>query len=131
MLGSATYSEWTKVFNPTGSYFEGSWEQGSRMLFLGNDPETGKKGGMISRIAKNKLYEFISIEHRGEIHDGIEDTESERVKLWQGSFENYTFSDKSGDTELIVELIVPKDFKEFMDTTWPEALKVLKVMCES
>lgn len=32
MLSNATYREWTSAFNP-GSYFSGSWEQGSQILF--------------------------------------------------------------------------------------------------
>ncbi|NJK87889.1 MAG: hypothetical protein HC906_19915 [Bacteroidales bacterium] len=36
MLGKDSYSEWTSIFNPSSS-FEGSWEKGSKMLFLGED----------------------------------------------------------------------------------------------
>ena len=36
MLDDKTYSEWTSVFNPT-SHFKGSWEKGSKILFLGTD----------------------------------------------------------------------------------------------
>jgi hypothetical protein len=46
MLGlsdSASYCEWTTVFNPT-SYYEGSWEKGSKIYFAGTD-ENGKRVG--------------------------------------------------------------------------------------
>jgi uncharacterized protein YndB with AHSA1/START domain len=52
MLGDRTYREWTKVFNPSGSYFEGSWDQGSKILFLGTDPETGKMGGWFLELPR-------------------------------------------------------------------------------
>jgi hypothetical protein len=81
MLEDATYREWTAPFNE-GSYYKGDWTKGSEIIFLGPDPETGKEGGMVSRIAENKKYEFISIEHLGIIKDGVEDTTSEEVKKW-------------------------------------------------
>lgn len=36
-----TYEHWTSAFNPTSTY-EGSWEKGSKILFVGFD-ENGKK----------------------------------------------------------------------------------------
>src|SRR5262245_9363061 len=53
MLDDESYREWTKAFNE-GGYYQGSWEKGSKILFLGPDPETGKEGGMVSRIADNR-----------------------------------------------------------------------------
>src|SRR5688572_4275671 len=49
MLKDATYREWTSAFNPHGSWYEGSWEEGSTIRFLGPD-ENGQVGGMVSRI---------------------------------------------------------------------------------
>jgi hypothetical protein len=49
MLGisnKSTYEQWTALFNPTSTY-EGNWEKGSKMLFIGID-EQGEKGGMVS-----------------------------------------------------------------------------------
>ena len=43
--------------------------------------------------------------------DGVEDTMSDRVQAWSGALENYTFIDKSGKTELIVEMDINKEFK--------------------
>ena len=63
MLADNTYSEWTKPFHE-GSYYEGSWEEGSEIKFLGPD-ENGGIGGMFSRIKKNDKYKFLSIEHIG------------------------------------------------------------------
>ena len=81
MLDDKQYREWTKAFNPGDkpgafSYYRGDWSKGSKMLFLGPDPETGQEGGMVSRIAENKPYEYISIEHIGIVQNGIEDTTS-------------------------------------------------------
>ena len=66
MLGissKSTYEQWTALFNPTSTY-EGSWDKGSKMLFVGVD-EKGEKGGMVSRIVENDPKRFVSIQHYG------------------------------------------------------------------
>ena len=128
MLEDRTYRIWTEEFTP-GSHYIGSWDEGSKILFLGpaND---GKLGGMISRIKENKLHKFISIEHLGEVLDGIEDTTSDRVKIWAGALENYTFIDKGDKTELVVDLDINEEFKEMFEGMWPKALQKLKSICE-
>jgi hypothetical protein len=130
MLEDKTYRVWTAPFNE-GSYYKGDWSKGSKMLFLGPNPETGKEGGMVSRIAENKLYAFISIEHLGIINDGIEDTTSEAVKEWAGALENYTFKKLDGKTELIVDMDINDEYKEMFEGMWPIALQKLKSLCEN
>lgn len=129
MLDLETYRVWTKPFCPT-SYFEGSWDEGSEMRFLGADENGGGVGGMISRIAKNRLHEFVSIEHLGMIKDGVEDFDSPEVKAWTPAFENYTFTAKDGGTEVLVELDTPDDYAEMFEEMWPKALEVLKGLAE-
>jgi hypothetical protein len=128
MLDDKTYRIWTEEFTP-GSHYVGNWSKGSKILFLGPGND-GKIGGMVSRIKDNRLYEFISIEHLGEVLDGIEDTTSDRVKIWAGALENYTFIDKNGKTELVVEMDINEEFKEMFEGMWPKALQKLKSLCE-
>ena len=126
MLEDATYREWTKPFNET-SYFEGDWSEGSKMLFLGTDKDGKVLGGMYSRIAKNIPFEYVSIEHLGEIHDGVE-------KPWPGNengFENYKLEDVAGGTEVTVDMIgTPDEYAGMMSEMWPKALEVLKAISE-
>ena len=129
MLDDKSYREWTTAFNE-GSYYKGSWEKGSKILFLGPDPESGEEGGMVSRIAENKPYEYISIEHLGIVHNGVEDTTSEEAKKWAPAFENYTFNEKDGKTEVLVDLDVDEKEAEMFSKMWPEALKKLKGIAE-
>jgi Activator of Hsp90 ATPase homolog 1-like protein len=129
MLDDQPYREWTKAFNE-GSYYKGSWEQGSKILFLGPDPKTGKEGGMVSRIAENRPYEFISIEHLGLVSEGIEDTTSEEARKWAPAYENYTFKEKDGTTELLVEMDSEESMVEEFSNMWPAALQKLKEMAE-
>ena len=64
-------------------------------------------------------------------YDGVEDTTSDRVKIWAGALENYTFIDKDGKTELVVDLDINEEFKEMFEGMWPKALQKLKSLCEN
>lgn len=129
MLTQETYKEWTSVFEPT-SHYEGSWEQGNKIQFLGSDGS-----GMTSEIAENIPYKFISIRHLGEIKNGVEDTTSEQVKKWTPALENYTFIDKGEQTQLDIDMEMPLTpeagaMKEMFEGMWPNALLKLKEICE-
>jgi len=128
MLDKDTYSKWTKEFNAT-SRFEGDWSEGSKILFLGTD-EDGEEGGMVSRIAKNRPYEYISIEHLGMVENGVEDTTSEKVKKWTPAFENYSFTEKDGGTQLTIDVDVADEYKTMFEDMWPKALEALKKLTE-
>lgn len=130
MMDDPTYREWTSVFNPGGSYYEGDWSEGSKMLFLGPDEKTGKVSGMISRIEVNKPYEFMSIEHLGEINDGVEDTTSEGVKEWAGAHENYTLTEKDGVTTVQIDIDINDEMSKMFEDMWPLALDKLKEISE-
>ncbi len=129
MLGEDTYREWTSTFNE-GGRFEGDWSEGSKMLFIGLDPETGKEGGMVSHIKENRLNEFISIEHLGILKDGVEDTTSDMAKKFAPAFENYTFTEKDGVTLVSVDIDVAEEFADFFTETWPKAIAKIKEISE-
>ncbi len=128
MFNKEDYKKWTKAFNPTSDY-EGSWEKGSKILFIGVD-EKGNRGGMVSRIKENIPNKFLSIEHQGILEDNKEVLSGPKVEGWQGATENYTFSEKDGKTNLSVDIDSTKEFKEYFEETWPTALKILKEICE-
>ncbi len=130
MLGDATYREWTASFCP-GSYYVGSWDQGAEIKFLGPDEKGNPDGGgMYSRIKENRLHEFVSIEHLGIITNGVVDTTSEEVKKWAPSFENYTFVDKDGGTDVLVDMDINDEHKAQFEDMWPKALQKLKEVAE-
>jgi len=136
MLGiskKSTYEQWTFLFNPTSTY-EGSWEKGNKILFIGVD-EKGEKGGMVSRIAENIPNRFVSIQHYGLFKADKEITEGPEVEKWANGFENYTFEENNGPdgnrgTTVIVDLDTVDDFLDYMNQTYPKALDKLKELCE-
>ena len=129
MLADETYREWTSAFH-LGSYYKGDWSEGSKILFLGPGAEGSGEGGMVSRIHTNRLHEFLSVEHLGIIQDGVEDTESPAAKAWAPAFENYTFTDSNGGTELTIEMDIQAEYKENFEKLWADALERLKRIAE-
>ena len=128
LIDEKHYSEWTSEFNPT-SYFKGSWEKGSKILFLGTD-KNGNTGGMTSRIKENIPNKFISIEHLGIVQGDKEITSGEEVESWAGGLENYTFVQDQQKTLLSVDVDANSEFKPYFLETFPKALNKLKSICE-
>ncbi|HEY6626435.1 MAG TPA: SRPBCC domain-containing protein [Ignavibacteriaceae bacterium] len=128
MLNKKTYEAWTEAF-AKGSHYVGDWNKGSKILFLGPDKD-GKMGGMVSRIKENRKYEYVSIEHLGMVSDGKEDTTSAEVQVWAGSLENYTFKEKNGQTEVLVDMDINEEYAEMFNGMWPKALQKLKELAE-
>lgn len=131
MLGiksKSTYEQRASVFNPTSTY-EGSWDKGNKIQFIGTD-EKGEKGGMVSRIAENIPNRFVSIQHYGLLMANMEITEGPEVEKWANGFENYSFEENSGTTTVTVDLDVTEDFLDYMNQTYPKALGKLKELCE-
>lgn len=126
LMAPQTFRIWASEFAPD-SYFEGCWEEGEPIRFV-----TPDGSGMISRIAENRPYEFLSIMHRGIIHEGKEDTDSPEVKAWAPAFENYQLvfhPDREG-TELKIAMDVSEGYEDCMKDAWPRALQRLKTLCE-
>ncbi|MDP5202382.1 SRPBCC domain-containing protein [Flavobacterium sp. DG2-3] len=131
MLGlkdKATYEYWVKTFNPT-STFEGSWEKGSKIRFVGTD-ENGKKAGMVSEIEENKPADFVSIRHYGFLDGDTEVTTGEQVEKWAGGHENYTFEENNGITTVTVEMDTIEEYLDYFNSTYPKAMDKLKEISE-
>lgn len=123
-----TYEQWTAEFNPTSTYV-GSWEKGSKIYFVGTD-ENGKRGGMVSEIADNIPYQFVSIRHIGFLDGENEITEGSEVEKWAGSLENYSFDEINGVTTVTIECDAAEDYLDYFNSTWPRALNKLKEIAE-
>lgn len=132
MLGlrdKTTYEYWTASFNPTSSY-EGSWDEGSKILFVGVD-ENGKKGGMVSEIVAHKPASFVSIRHYGFLDGDTEITTGEQVEKWAGGHESYSFQEEDGITTVTVEMDAVEEYVGFFTDAYPKALDKLKEISEA
>lgn len=120
------YRKWTSVFCEGSHAITDNWKEGSKVLFM--DP---KGNGMVSSIAVNRPNEFMSFKHLGEVKDGVEDTTSDKVKGWAGARENYTLNELNGKTELLVEMDVNDEFKDYFINMFPKALNKVKQLSET
>lgn len=127
MLGVKTYRQWTSAFSPS-SYFEGDWNEGSRIRFLGKD-ESGNLCGMSSRIVANRKFEFIGIEHLSGIDNGVESASGESA--WAGAREDYHFSEANGVTTVRIEQDMVPEYQAMFQEMWPNALAQLKALAEN
>jgi uncharacterized protein YndB with AHSA1/START domain len=131
MLGlkdKSTYEHWTSAFNPTSTY-EGTWEKGSKIHFVGVD-ENGKKGGMVSEIKEHQPAKFISISHYGFLDGEIEVTTGEQVEKWAGGHENYSYQENNGITTVTVDIDTLDEYLDYFNNTYPMALDQLKALSE-
>ncbi len=122
MLDKPTYEIWTKAFDAT-STFEGSWDKGSTIKFISTN---GGEEGMVAEIADNIPNKFVSVRHVGQISkDGQTD-------FPEPGYENYTFVDKEGQTELQIDMTgLPKEMLPMFEDMWPKALAKLKEISEA
>jgi hypothetical protein len=129
MLEDSTYREWAAAFME-GSYFKGTWKEGSKILFLAL--KDGKPSGMVSRIETNIPNKFVSIEHLGMVQDDEEITSGPSVESWKGLHENYTFETIPEGSLLKVDMDGTDggEMDAYFSETWPKALAILKEICE-
>lgn len=131
MLGlenKTAYESWVSVFNPTSTY-EGNWDKGSKIRFIGTD-ENGNKGGMLSEIAENIPNKFVSIRHYGIIKNNKEITSGAEVDEWSGTFENYLFEKLDNHTSVTIAIEIPESHADYFAQTYPKALQKLKNILE-
>ncbi|VUD40423.1 hypothetical protein TDB9533_00210 [Thalassocella blandensis] len=120
-----SYEKWTSAF-AEGSTVETDWQEGSEAVFKGNEGH-----GMVGRIAKSQPHSFLSIEHLGQLKDGEKIFSGDDIESWSGAKENYTFTEKDGGTELLIEMDVAEKYKDMFDEMWPRALEKLKALAEA
>ena len=135
LWNDASYRKWTSAFTEGSHAVTDNWKEGSKVLFM-----VPKGNGMVSTVAANKPNEFMSFKHLGEVKNGVEDTSSDKIKGWAGAMENYTLKGTNarpddpvgrGKTELLVEMDITEDFKDYFVKTWPKALDKLKEAAEA
>ncbi|KQV52756.1 hypothetical protein ASC95_08025 [Pelomonas sp. Root1217] len=124
MFDPTAYRDWTRAF-AEGSYYEGVWAAGRRIRFL--DP---KGFGMEAVVDECVLHERLSLRLVGEIKDGRPLPDSRLHD--EPAHERYVFSATPAGTQLTVHLQSWDDgFTDFLQTTWPQALRRLKALAES
>ena len=124
LWSDATYREWTKHFNPD-SFMESDWKVGGKTLFLDSN-----RSGMLSTIKQLEVPRLVVFSHYGELHQGVEDTESERVKAYAGAEERYQLTESNGGTLLEASVETSPDFEQMMSDGFNKGLADIKKLSE-
>jgi len=120
-----TYSKWTYFFSPDSNMVT-DWQVGGKTYFT----DGSKKNGMVSTIDKIEENKQLVFKHLGEMVNGVEDTESEKVKAWNGSLEGYYLEEKDGKTTLKIEVDSNEEFKDMFDNGFKKGLEIIKELSE-
>ncbi|MBM7411595.1 uncharacterized protein YndB with AHSA1/START domain [Clavibacter michiganensis] len=125
MLARDSYERWTGAFHE-GSTYEGGWELGREIRFVGMG-EDGGSSGLAGTIVESRPAELVTIRYDGEIDRGVVSRDSPIA----GMRESYAFRETDGVTTLDVELEVPDEWAPSMRDMWSEAVLVLKRLAEA
>ena len=120
-----TYSKWTYYFSPDSNMVT-DWQVGGKTYFT----DSSKKNGMVSTIERIEKPKHLIFKHLGEIHNGVEDVDSEKIKAWNGSLEAYYLEENDGKTTLRVEVDSDENFKDMFDNGFRKGLEIIKELSE-
>ena len=121
-----SYSQWTYYFSPDSNMVT-DWQVGGKTYFT----DSSKKNGMVSTIERIEEPKHLIFKHLGELHNGVEDVDSDKVKAWNGSLEAYYLEENNGKTTLKVEVDSNDEFKEMFDNGFKKGLEVIKNLSEN
>lgn len=118
------YREWTSIFTEGSHMVVENWEAGSTVLFLGPD-----KNGMYSEIETHIPNKTITFKHIGAVIKGEKQPVDEEAKTWSGATESYTLTEGKDGITLVVDIDIMDAHIDYMKTTLPKALEIVKKNC--
>lgn len=113
------YKKWASAMNE-GTYFEGTWEEGSIMKFL--DP---KNNGMYNLVEKNIPNKQLSMKHLGWILEGVLTPQN-----WEDSTLDYILEPNENGTLLIGKVNSLDEFVDFFNSKYPKNFENIKNLAE-
>lgn len=113
------YKKWASAMNE-GTYFEGTWEEGSIMKFL--DP---KNNGMYNLVEKNIPNKQLSMKHLGWILEGVLTPQN-----WEDSTLDYMLEPNENGTLLIGKVNSLDEFVDFFNSKYPKNFENIKNLAE-
>ena len=117
-----TFRQWASVIDP-GTYMVGELKEGNKVQFI----SSSSGYGVTSLVEKMTPSEFLLLRHHA---DTQEDGKREREDEWTGGGESYSLTEKDSLTTLTVVFDVPSELEEEFNSSYPKALKQVKVLAE-
>ena len=123
---SESYKKWSSVFCQ-GSYFEiDEFKIGNKIHFL--TPEGEGMYSVIEDLIENK---YLAFKHLGAIKNFKElPLDDPSTTEWSNAIESYVLIAQDGGTHLKINAQTADEYIDFMNETFPKALKVLKQLVE-
>ncbi len=122
LLDDAGYRDWTTAFCE-GSYYQGSWTEGSEIHFLSPGGQ-----GLMARVVQCQAPSHVQLRHQTEVENF--QGKADGSATWKDCREEYWLHEEAGGTRVDVELEVSPEYEGMMCEMWPKALARLKALCE-
>ncbi len=120
-----SYRQWTEAFMP-GSRMVSDWKPGGKTYFLSPEDD-----GMVATIESlNEPYEVV-FRQLGEVNKGVEDTTSEKVQAYNGSYEKYFLTEVGGQTRLVGTVDTLEEYKHIMERGFTQGFEIVKRLSEN
>lgn len=111
---------WPSAVNE-GTYFEGTWEEGSVMRFLDEE-----NNGMYNSVEKNIPNKELIMKHLGWIYDGELSPQD-----WEDSTVTYLLESNENGTLLTGKINALDEFVDFFNSKYPSNFEKVKKLSES
>lgn len=111
---------WPSAVNE-GTYFEGTWEEGSVMRFL-----DAENNGMYNLVEENIPNQTLKMKHLGWIYDGELSPQN-----WEDSTVTYILEPNEKGTLLIAKVNSMDEFVDFFNSNYPPNFEKIKKLSES
>lgn len=111
---------WPSAVNE-GTYFEGTWEEGSVMRFLDDE-----NNGMYNSVEKNIPNKELTMKHLGWIYDGELSPQN-----WEDSTVTYLLESNENGTLLTGKINALDEFVDFFNSKYPSNFEKVKKLSES
>lgn len=129
LLAPKSFQDWCSAFMP-GSHYEGSWEEGEKINFIGPDGQGGT-GGMVAEILAHEPNRRILARHIALYSNGQEIYEGKEYDEWIPATEEYTLSGGPETHTLTINNEVPSDYLDTFTESWKNALARIKELAEN
>jgi hypothetical protein len=118
------YRDWVSVFSEGSYAITDHWKEKSKVHFLGPD-----NNGIYSLIVIHIPNKVMAFKHLGLVVNGKEQPIDDDTKKWSGATESYTLSEGNDSNILTVNIDVMDEHLDFMKSTFPKALEIIKNNC--
>lgn len=127
VLSADSFSKWVSVFEGDNPHYKGEFAEGNIVRFL-----DAAGNGVIAKVLEYREAERAEWEYVGVMLKGSENyTDAPETEGWRGLHESFELSGCNGGVLFSVVSECPDSYAEYMNNTWPLALRKIKQLAEA